>query len=164
MILLFIFRKEMTRSTLNVMSSFAVGGLLGDAFLHLLPHASAGHSHGHDHGHDHDINRHDKSIAAFCTTREEPIDWEAFVAWIRILIGQHGDKLLRIKGILNIAGRDKPVAVHGVQHMFHDPAELPEWPSDDHRSRIVFITRDLDQRVIEDKLDTLMEQAAALDK
>lgn len=123
-----------------------------------------GHDHVHDHGHDHDINRHDKSIAAFCTTREEPIDWEAFVAWIRILIGQHGDKLLRIKGILNIAGRDKPVAVHGVQHMFHDPAELPEWPSDDHRSRIVFITRDLDQRVIEDKLDTLMEQAAALDK
>lgn len=123
------------------------------------------HDHGNDHGHhhSHDVNRHDASIAAFCVTRDEPIDWEAFVAWVRILIGQHGEKLLRIKGILNIAGRDRPIAVHGVQHMFHDPAELAEWPDDDRRSRIVFITRDLDRSVIEDKLDSLSEQAAALD-
>ena len=125
------------------------------------------HSHGHDHGHDHhhhnDVNRHDESITAFCMTRDEPIDWEAFVAWVRILIGQHGEKLLRIKGILNIAGRDKPIAVHGVQHMFHDPAELTEWPDDDRRSRIVFITRDLDRSVIEEKLDSLTEQAAKLE-
>lgn len=123
------------------------------------------HDHGNDHGHhhSHDVNRHDASIAAFCVTRDEPIDWEAFVAWVRILIGQHGEKLLRIKGILNIAGRDRPIAVHGVQHMFHDPAELAEWPDNDRRSRIVFITRDLDRSVIEDKLDSLSEQAAALD-
>ncbi len=132
-------------------------------------HAHHGHGHGHGHDHDHshdhahDVNRHDSSIAAFCVTRDEPIDWEAFVAWVRILIGQHGEKLLRIKGILNIAGRDRPIAVHGVQHMFHDPAELAEWPDDDRRSRIVFITRDLDRSVIEDKLDSLSEQAAALD-
>lgn len=129
-------------------------------------HAHHDHDHGHDHDHSHDhahdVNRHDASIAAFCVTRDEPIDWEAFVAWVRILIGQHGEKLLRIKGILNIAGRDRPIAVHGVQHMFHDPAELAEWPDDDRRSRIVFITRDLDRSVIEDKLDSLSEQAASL--
>ena len=131
------------------------------------------HDHGHNHGHDHDhhdhhhhndVNRHDESITAFCMTRDDPIDWEAFVAWVRIMIGQHGEKLLRIKGILNIAGRDKPIAVHGVQHMFHDPAELAEWPDNDRRSRIVFITRDLDRSVIEDKLDSLMDQAAKLDQ
>lgn len=129
-------------------------------------YADNGHGHDHDHGHHHhhDVNRHDASIAAFCVTRDEPIDWEAFVAWVRILIGQHGEKLLRIKGILNIAGRDKPIAVHGVQHMFHDPAELAEWPDGDKRSRIVFITRDLDRSVIEEKLDSLTAQAAALDR
>jgi len=47
--------------------------------------------------------------------------------------------------------------------MFHDPAELAAWPDDDRRSRLVFITRDLDQSVIEEKLDSLSEQAAALD-
>ncbi|MEE2996823.1 MAG: GTP-binding protein [Pseudomonadota bacterium] len=122
-----------------------------------------GHDHEHHH-HQNDVNRHDDSIAAFCVTRDEPIDWEAFVAWVRILIGQHGEKLLRIKGILNISGREKPIAVHGVQHMFHDPAELAGWPDDDHRTRVVFITRDLDPGVIEEKLDSLMEQAAELDK
>ena len=122
------------------------------------------HDHDHDHDHGHDVNRHDESISAFCVTRDEPIDWEAFVAFVRILIGQHGEKLLRIKGILNIVGRDRPIAVHGVQHMFHDPAELAEWPDDDRRSRIVFITHDLDRSVIEDKLDSLTEQAATLDR
>lgn len=126
-------------------------------------HDDGHHDHDHDHDHAHDVNRHDASIAAFCVTREEPIDWEAFVAWVRILIGQHGEKLLRIKGILNIAGRERPIAVHGVQHMFHDPAELAEWPDDDRRSRIVFITHDLDRSVIEEKLDSLSEQAATLD-
>lgn len=33
--------------------AFGAGGLLGDAFLHLIPHASGGHDHGHDHGHHH---------------------------------------------------------------------------------------------------------------
>ncbi len=127
-------------------------------------YADRHHDYDHGHHHHHDVNRHDASIAAFCVTRDEPIDWEAFVAWVRILIGQHGEKLLRIKGILNIAGREKPIAVHGVQHMFHDPAELAEWPDGDKRSRIVFITRDLDRSVIEEKLDSLTAQAAALDR
>ena len=122
-----------------------------------------GHDHAHGHHHSHDVNRHDASIAAFCITRDDPIDWEALVAWIRILIGRHGDRLLRIKGILNIAGRDRPIAIHGVQHMFHDPAELAEWPDADRRSKIVFITRDLDRSVIEEKLDSLQAQAASLD-
>jgi G3E family GTPase len=122
------------------------------------------HDHGHDHGHHHhDVNRHDASIQAFCIVRTEPIDWEALVAWIRILIGQHGEKMLRIKGILNIAGRDKPIAIHGVQHMFHDPAELSDWPTDDRSSKIVFITQDLDRKVIEEKLESLTRQAAEID-
>ena len=125
----------------------------------LRDQAYAENAHRHHH---HDVNRHDDSISAFCISRDERVDWEAFVAWIRILIGQHGEKLLRIKGILNIAGRDRPIAIHGVQHMFHDPAELPEWPDGDRRSRMVFITRELDRSVIEEKLDRLQEQARTL--
>ena len=115
-----------------------------------------------DHDHRHDVNRHDSAITAFCLTRKDAIDWEAFIAWIRILIGRHGEKLLRIKGILNIAGREKPIAIHGVQHTFHDPAELPDWPDGDQRTRIVFITCDLERSVIEDKLDSLQDQAKKL--
>jgi G3E family GTPase len=46
----------------------------------------------------------------------------------------------------------RPMVIHGVQHIFHPPIQLPEWPSDDHRTRIVFITRDIEKEVIEDTL------------
>jgi solute carrier family 39 (zinc transporter), member 7 len=39
---------------LKVLLAFASGGLLGDAFLHLIPHAVAPHDHGsHSHSHSH---------------------------------------------------------------------------------------------------------------
>ncbi|KAI8779531.1 protein catecholamines up [Biomphalaria glabrata] len=44
---------------LKVLLSFASGGLLGDAFLHLIPHAISPHSHGPDeHGHSHSGHSH----------------------------------------------------------------------------------------------------------
>jgi zinc transporter 7 len=39
---------------LKILLSFASGGLLGDAFLHLIPHAVSPHSHGEDGGHSHE--------------------------------------------------------------------------------------------------------------
>ena len=114
------------------------------------------HEHGHDdHDHDHaenDINRHDDHIRAFCLTHDQPLDWDRFVNWIEMLTATQGANLLRLKGILNVDGEDKPVAIHGVQHLFHPPVVLPAWPGDDRRSRLVFITRDLDQEVLSKSL------------
>src|SRR3546814_7297450 len=63
--------------------------------------------------------------------------------WLDMLAAYRGDNLLRVKGLLNVTGVDRPVVIHGVQHLFHPPATIPAWPDDDRRSRIVFITRDL---------------------
>jgi G3E family GTPase len=64
-----------------------------------------------------------------------------------------GDDLLRVKGIVNVAEHpSRPIVIHGVQHIFHPPIQLDEWPSEDHRTRIVFITRDIDKDAIEDTL------------
>ncbi len=109
--------------------------------------------------HHHDVNRHDDRIRAFCITRDEPVDWAAFIAWIQTLITHRGDHLLRIKGIVNIKGEARPIAIHGIQHLFHNPVRLPEWPDDDRRSRIVFITRDLERQVIEKSLEALQKAA-----
>jgi G3E family GTPase len=68
---------------------------------------------------------------------------------MEILTAAHGPDLLRIKGILNIREAGQPIVIHGVQHLFHPPAPLEAWPSEDRRSRIVFITRDLDRATIE---------------
>ena len=117
--------------------------------------------HDHDHGdrHHRHEERHGGDIRAFCMTYDEPIEWPAFIAWIQTLITHKGENLLRIKGLVNIVGEERPIAIHGVQHVFHPPARLPAWPSDDRRSRIVFIAQDIEQGVIERSLDALQKAA-----
>jgi zinc transporter 7 len=49
---------ESSKPLLKMLLAFAAGGLLGDALLHLIPHAlnphdHSGGGHDHDHGHDH---------------------------------------------------------------------------------------------------------------
>jgi G3E family GTPase len=115
------------------------------------PHGAEGH-HGHaDHGHgggDHAGHRHDAEIDAFCLAFDAPLDWLAVQAWLAALRSEHGASLLRVKGILNLAGEDAPVVIHGVQHVFHPPVRLSTWPDADRRSRIVFITRGLDRATV----------------
>lgn len=124
-------------------------------------HHHHGHDHGHSHGHDHehgdgqdphDVNRHDASIRAYCVTLDEPIEAPAFEEWINMAMMLKGPDLLRIKGIVNVQDFKGPVVVHGVQHVFHPPVMLDKWPSDDHRTRLVFITRDVEKEFLEELL------------
>jgi G3E family GTPase len=136
--------------------------LNAEAYDAPAPHHHHDHDHDHDHAHDHghgtagqdphDVNRHDARIRAHCLTLDEPVDWDGFALWAQSLAAYRGEDLLRLKALINVKGTDKPVAVHGVQHLFHPPAELPAWPSDDRRSRIVLITRDLSREMLEDSL------------
>lgn len=120
-------------------------------------HASHHHHDDHDHDHDHhhhhhahDPNRHDAHIRAFCLTGDKPFAPSSFEAFIELLRGTHGPKLLRVKGIVALSDDvNRPVVIHGVQHVFHPPQRLDAWPDDDHRTRIVFILKDLDERFIE---------------
>jgi G3E family GTPase len=98
--------------------------------------------HGHD-DHGGDVNRHSERIHSFCLTYDEPLDWTAFGIWLTMLLHRHGEKVLRVKGILNVLDSPTPVVIHGVQHLVHPPAHLRRWPSDDRRSRLLFIVRDL---------------------
>ncbi len=72
-----------------------------------------------------------------------------------------GSRILRVKGILNVEGNAQPVVVHGVQHIFHPPVTLPAWPSEDRRSRLVFITHDVSRDVIEKTFYALTAGALA---
>ncbi len=109
--------------------------------------------HHHHAADGHDVNRHDERIRAFCITRERPISWSALSGWLDALATMRGDDLLRLKAIVALADRpEQPVVLHGVQHLFHPPVLLPAWPDADRRTRIVFITRDLPQEMIEESL------------
>jgi G3E family GTPase len=109
-----------------------------------------GHHHDAGHHHHHDVNRHDARIRAFALTSDEPIRRGAFDLFLDLLRSAHGPKLLRVKGLVCVAeDPDRPVVIHGVQHVFHVPAVLPRWPDGDHRSRLVFIVQDLDRSFVE---------------
>lgn len=92
--------------------------------------------------------RHGAGLASFSLVIDEAIDWTAFGLWLSALLHRHGDSVLRVKGLLNVAGSDTPVAIHGVQQLVHVPVHLPAWPDADRRSRIVFITRGLDAATV----------------
>ncbi|UYN97426.1 MAG: GTP-binding protein [Enhydrobacter sp.] len=105
--------------------------------------------HDHDHGHHHDRSRHDGHIGSFCLTFEEPLEWNRFNRWLMAVRASWGDRLLRVKGVLDVAGEDRPLVIHGVHRTFHPPTLLERWPDEDRRSRLVFITRDLDRTAVE---------------
>ena len=95
-------------------------------------------------GHHHHGSRHDDGIRALSLSAEAPIEIYRFVRWVERLLEEHGERILRLKGILDVAGNTQPVVVHGVQHVFHPLSKLPAWPDPDRRSRLVLIARDLD--------------------
>jgi G3E family GTPase len=103
-------------------------------------------------GADHDPNRHDDHIRAYAIVRDAPLPREGFFAWLDMIARMRGDDLLRVKGIVNLAGEERPLVIHGVQHVFHPPEYLPQWPGEDRRTRIVFITRGIDREAIDDTL------------
>ena len=104
-----------------------------------------------------DRNRHDDSIHAFSLVLEGPVDWTRFGLWLTMLLNRHGDQVLRVKGILNVADTNgveasAPVAIHAVQRLVHPPVHMAAWPDDDRRSRLVFIVDGLNRNLIERSL------------
>ena len=76
------------------------------------------------------------------------------------LTREAGPDLLRVKGIVNVSEEpDRPAVIQGAQMIFHSLDWLPAWPSEDRRTRIVFITHGLDKSYVEDTL-ALIERVA----
>lgn len=114
-------------------------------------HGHHHHGHHHHHHHAHDPNRHDARIHTFCLTFDRPLPWEGLATWLEMLTATRGDAVLRVKGILDLQGQDRPVVIHGVQSVWHRPTLLREWPAGQpRRSSLVFILRDLPRQVIEE--------------
>jgi G3E family GTPase len=93
------------------------------------PHAEAVHAHG---------------ISSLVLQLGRPMTRLAFAMALGGLAREHGEKLLRVKGLVEFADRDGgPAAIHAVQHTLYPPRWLDDWPDRDHTSRLVFIVRDL---------------------
>ena len=107
------------------------------------------HSHDHDH-HHHDVNRHDASIRAFALTADRPIQQATVDLFWTLLRSVHGPKLLRMKGLVQVAEHpDQPLLLHAVQQILHPPVILEAWPDADRRSRLVLIVKDIEESVVQ---------------
>ena len=98
-----------------------------------------------EHGEHH---RHDEKVKSFCLRFAEPMTWNSFSQTMEVLSALRGSDMLRVKGLVNVADHKGPMVIQGVQHLFHPPVELNEWPSADHSTRIVFITRNIPRETI----------------
>jgi len=105
---------------------------------------------------------HDASIRSFCLWFEKPFTWDSFSAAVQVLTSLRGSDLLRVKGLVNVVGEPGPVVVQGAQHVFHPPVTLEAWASEDRRSRIVFITRNLSRESVESLFAVVGTLAAPL--
>jgi G3E family GTPase len=91
---------------------------------------------------------HSDGITSFVLRDDIPVEWPAFERALETLVALRGPDLLRIKGLLNVAGCRGPVVVQIVQHLAHPPVELAAWPDADHTSRLVFITRGVSEQQV----------------
>lgn len=133
-----------------------------------------GHHHAHDHGHHH--HDHDHECGADCThdhshanevvhsTDVQSVGFEfggvlnadAFNAWFGRLVQDHGDRIFRCKGILEIAGRPKQVVVQTV----HRVVEVAQSNIDSGKgssSRLVFIGKDLNRKELWDGVQACLQ-------
>ena len=115
-------------------------------------------SANNDNGLQHD---HSHGVSSFCLLFDGALDWSAFGIWMTMLLNRHGERVLRVKGLVNVAGLDAPVVINGVQHVVHPPTHLDRWPDANRQSRIVFIVRDISQVEIERSLEAFNRMAGA---
>ena len=127
---------------------------LGEAHAHDHHHEGDHHHHGdahdhHHHGDDHG-HHHDTRVGSFSLTHAGALPFSTVEMFLDLLLSTQGDKLLRIKGIVELAeDRDRPLVIHGVQKLLHPPARLPSWPDAVCGTRLVLIGIDLPRDYVE---------------
>jgi G3E family GTPase len=128
------------------------------------------HAHDHDHndGHDHDHPHHDhadqlrqRGIESFVLTRSEPMAREELQFLLAGINQNLGPGLLRVKGLVNIAGEPgKPAVIQGAQHILHTMTWLDRWPDQDQRTRIIFIAQGTTRAELKDLIEMLDRMSA----
>ncbi|MEZ2333106.1 GTP-binding protein [Mesorhizobium sp. RCC_202] len=108
------------------------------------------HDDGHDHHHHHDHHRHDARVRSHSLVHEGPVPFSAIEMFLDLLRSTHGEKLLRMKGVIELMeDPSRPLVIHGVQKILHPPARLPAWPDGQRGTRLVLITLDMPQDYIQ---------------
>jgi G3E family GTPase len=105
---------------------------------------------------------HSDDVTTFCLRRGEPLHAVTLSLFLQVLAENCGAKLLRLKGLVDVVeSPGRPALIHGVQHVFHPPAFLEQWPDDDRSTRIVVISQGLEAGWLQDLLEELDDEVKA---
>ena len=101
-------------------------------------------------------------VTTFCLRRSEPLHAVTLSLFLQVLAEHCGEKLLRLKGLVDVVeSPGRPAVIHGVQHVFHPPAWLDGWPDGDRTTRIVVISQGLEAGWLQDLLEELDDEVKA---
>ncbi|MET3595992.1 G3E family GTPase [Mesorhizobium shonense] len=108
------------------------------------------HHDDHDHSHHHHDHRHDSRVRSHALVHDGPVPFSAIEMFLDLLRSTHGEKLLRMKGVIELMeDPSRPLVIHGVQKILHPPARLPAWPDGQRGTRLVLVTLDMPQDYIQ---------------
>lgn len=105
-------------------------------------------------------------IETFTVIRDHPLPALALTLLLQAVAEHCGARLLRMKGLVSIEEMPgRPAVIHGVRHVFTPPDFLDRWPSEDRRTRIVFIGSGIPRYFVSRLLDAIEEDVrdAAID-
>lgn len=91
-------------------------------------------------------------IGVFLASVPPGRDWPAVAHWIEDVAARCGDRLLRMKGQVLVAGADAPLLIQGVGTMFGPPMRMRN-DAPDSAGRVVIIARDLPRAELAEACD-----------
>jgi len=98
-------------------------------------------------------------IDTYHLSYREPLPMAAVETALAVLLGYHGERILRLKGLCDFIGETRPVVLHGVQQWLHEPIHLSQWPDTERMTQLVFIVQDLPLAIIEDTFTHFLREA-----
>jgi G3E family GTPase len=103
---------------------------------------------------------HTDDVSSLSLQPDGPVDWLGFAVWLSMLLAAWGERVLRVKGLLELDDASF-VAVNGVQHILHAPEHVPAGELPAGRQGVLFITRDLDTAALERSFEVFQQAARA---
>jgi G3E family GTPase len=104
---------------------------------------------------------HGDAWSSFVLPVDSRLDWPAFTLWLSALLHAHGDRILRVKGVIRSSDSLGPLVVHGVQHVMHPPHHISPAEDDGRPGYLVFITQGIARREVETSLLRFLAMAEA---
>ncbi len=98
-------------------------------------------------------------VETISITRDRPLPALALPLWLQALSEHCGERLLRLKGLVEVAEMpERPAVIHAVRHVVSEPEFLPAWPGGAQSTRIVLITRGVPRYFPARLLDAVEEE------